>query len=44
VFRFPSGARDLSLLQNMKTGSGAYKIFYVMRTAGSYPGDKAVGT
>jgi hypothetical protein len=33
-----------STVQNMKTGSGAFPVFYFVRTLGSFPGDKVAGT
>jgi hypothetical protein len=32
VFQFPEGVRNLSLLQNVQTASGAHLTFYSMGT------------
>jgi hypothetical protein len=36
--QIPAGPRDSSLLQNVKSGSGADTAFYSMGTAASFPG------
>jgi hypothetical protein len=41
--RFPVGARDLSFLHSVETGSGAYPGFYPMGIGGSFARGKAVG-
>jgi hypothetical protein len=38
--RFSAGARDVSLLSSVQTGSGAHPASYPMDTGGSFPGVK----
>jgi hypothetical protein len=38
---FAGGARDLSLLHGVQTGSGAHPASYIMGIEGSFPGDKS---
>jgi len=37
VFGFPTGAKDLSLLQNVQIGCGAHPSFCSMDATGSFP-------
>jgi hypothetical protein len=41
--RFPAGAGNVSLLQNVQTGSGNDLASYPMGNRGSFPGGKAAG-
>jgi hypothetical protein len=41
--RFPAGARDVSLLHSVHTGSGAHLASYPMHTGGDFPEGKAAG-
>jgi hypothetical protein len=41
--RFPSKARDLSLLHNIRTGSGDHPVFYPVGTWRSFTGVKRSG-
>jgi hypothetical protein len=43
VIRFPTGARDFSLLRNVHTGSGAHPASYPMGSVGCFPGVKRQG-
>jgi hypothetical protein len=43
VVGFPAGNRDISLLQNVQTGSGAHPAFYSMGTTGSFARSKGAG-
>jgi hypothetical protein len=41
--RFPTGAKDFSLLHSVQAGSGAHPISYTLGTGGTFPGSTAAG-